>query len=261
MSTHSLTIVGTGIKTISHITTEARACVENADKLFYLVNEPMLDEWLAHQNQDAESLLPLYDQFPERTQNYHAIAQHVVNALDKNKSVCLALYGHPMVFCDVATYAIKKAKAAGYETMILPGISAEDCLFADLQIDPSSCGCVTYEATDLLLYRRPLNPLSHLLIWQVGMIGGLGRIDYHDNAKGIGLLKQYLQTMYPLDHPITAYEAAQYPHFKPIIQYATLVDLPKMELSPITTLYVPPAQKAEYDPLIAEAFQIKLSKK
>jgi len=31
---------------------------------------------------------------------------------------------------------------------MLPGISAEDCLVADLGIDPASSGCQSYEAND-----------------------------------------------------------------------------------------------------------------
>ena len=31
---------------------------------------------------------------------------------------------------------------------MLPGVSAKDCLYADLLIDPSNPGCVTYEASD-----------------------------------------------------------------------------------------------------------------
>jgi hypothetical protein len=38
---------------------------------------------------------------------------------------------------------------------MLPGISAEDCLFADLGIDPGIYGCQSYEATDFLANGRP----------------------------------------------------------------------------------------------------------
>jgi len=57
---------------------------------------------------------------------------------------------------------------------MLPGISAEDCLFADLGIDPSFMGCQTVEATDLLLRNRPLITSGHVLIWQVGVVGDPG---------------------------------------------------------------------------------------
>jgi hypothetical protein len=35
---------------------------------------------------------------------------------------------------------------------MLPAISAEDCLFADLGVDPADHGCPSYEATDFLVH-------------------------------------------------------------------------------------------------------------
>ena len=127
-------------------------------------------------------------------------------------------------------------------------------------IDPSSCGCLSYEATDLLLYQRLLNPVSHLIIWQVGVIGALGNLAHHNNQKGIEMLNGYLQDIYPRDHPVTCYEAAQYPHFKPIIETVELQKISQLPLSPISTLYVPPAQKATCNPLVLETFGITPSK-
>jgi len=34
---------------------------------------------------------------------------------------------------------------------MLPGISAEDCLFADIGVDPGIYGCQSFEATDLFV--------------------------------------------------------------------------------------------------------------
>lgn len=54
---------------------------------------------------------------------------------------------------------------------MLPGVSAEDYLFADLEFDPSVYGCATFEATELLLRDTPLNSTMHNIIWQVGAVG------------------------------------------------------------------------------------------
>lgn len=240
----SLTILGSGVKSISHITVETSAYLSDSECVFYLVNEPILEQLVQQQNQNAISLDFLYDCHANRISNYRAIGQHVAQHLD-NQKVCLLLYGHPTVFCDIAIEADKAAQALGHSTLILPGISAEDCLFADLKIDPSSCGCLSYEATDLLVYKRQLNVSSHLVLWQVGMIGALGNFETHDNQRGQALLCEYLLSSYDADHAIICYEASQYPHFQPVIKHFSLSQLPEEQLSPISTLYIAPCEKAK----------------
>jgi len=242
MGAPSLTILGSGVKSISHITIETNAYLSDSECIFYLVNEPILEQWVQQQNQKAVSLDFLYDCHADRISNYRAMGQHVAQHLD-NQRICLLLYGHPTVFCDIAIEADKAAHALGHSTLILPGISAEDCLFADLKIDPSSCGCLSYEATDLLVYKRQLNTSSHLVLWQVGMIGALGNFKTHDNRRGQALLCEYLLSSYDADHVIICYEASQYPHFQPEIKHFSLSQLPEEQLSPISTLYIAPQEK------------------
>lgn len=89
----------------------------------------------------------------------------------RGENVVGVFYGHPGVFVSPSHRTIAIARDEGYAAKMLPGISAEDCLYADLGIDPSSAGCVTYEASDLLLSNRSLVPSSHLILYQVGVIG------------------------------------------------------------------------------------------
>ena len=80
-------------------------------------------------------------------------------------------YGHPGVFVSPSHRALVLAREEGYEARMLPGISAEDYMFAELEVDPATHGCVTYEASELLLRNRTLDPTSHNVIWQVGSVG------------------------------------------------------------------------------------------
>ncbi len=80
-------------------------------------------------------------------------------------------YGHPGVFVNPSHRALSIAREEGYKARMLPGVSAEDCLYADLCIDPANPGCVTYEASDFLIRERPVNIHSHLILFQVGCIG------------------------------------------------------------------------------------------
>jgi uncharacterized protein YabN with tetrapyrrole methylase and pyrophosphatase domain len=247
MSAHQLTIVGSGIKFMSHLTHEARAHIEKAEKVLYLVNEPLMQEWINNNCKNAESLDDLYIRNPLRNDNYKLIATYILEKLNKTKLLCVVFYGHPTVFVQPTLYAVAMAREQGYKVLILPGISAEDCLFADLMIDPGTRGCQSFEATDFLLYRREYDSSSHLILWQPFVIGVLGIPQNHDPKKGLQLLTYYLKEKYSLDHEIILYEAAQYPGFSPSIKSIKLKSLPEEKISSLTTLYVKPAKIKQAD--------------
>lgn len=238
----SLILVGTGIKCISHLTTEAKAYIQKSSKVLYLVNEPGIELWIQKNNHNAESLYFLYRQYPLRLQCYQAITKYILDAVRQTQHVCVVIYGHPTVFAQPGLAAIKQARHEGFYTSILPGISAEDCLFADLLIDPGEYGCQSFEATDFLIRMRPYDSTCHLILWQVGVIGVLGHIKQNSN-QGIICLMEYLLTSYPETHTLIIYEAAQYPHIAPQITEVSLVNLPQATFSSLSTLYVPPIKK------------------
>jgi uncharacterized protein YabN with tetrapyrrole methylase and pyrophosphatase domain len=254
----TLTIVGTGIKTISQLTHEAKLYIEKCDKVLYLVNEPLMQEWIQRANPKAEALDPLYTKFPIRLDCYRAITDYILESLEPTNNLCVVLYGHPTVFARPALEAARKAKEQGYDVHILPGISAKDCLFADLMVDPGSCGCASFEATDFLVYGRKFDPSSHLILWQVGIVGILGHLMKYDSSQGTRVLTDYLLKTYPADHEVTVYEASQYHGRGPRIEKCALEKLPSATLTPISTLYIPPAFKAKRDDAMLEALNIKL---
>lgn len=67
--------------------------------------------------------------------------------------------------------ALAIAQAEGHKIKMLPGISSEDCLLADLGIDPSFAGCVVTDAPAFLMYDRPLSTSSHVIMYEVGQVG------------------------------------------------------------------------------------------
>src|SRR3546814_4889838 len=84
------------------------------------------------------------------------------------RRVCGAFYGHPGVFARVPHKAIAQARAEGFEAHMEAGVSAEDCLYADLGIDPGEVGCQHYEASQFMFYRRRIDPSAYLVLWQIG---------------------------------------------------------------------------------------------
>lgn len=247
MQAASLILVGSGIKFLAHLTSEAKAYIQQSNKVLYLVNDPMMQEWIQQANPQSESLDHLYQAFPERLACYQAITDYILQQVRQQQHVCVVLYGHPCVFAMPGLEAIKRARAEGIVAKILPGISAEDCLFADLCIDPGAQGCQSYEATDFLIRQRRFDPTAHLLLWQADVIGVQGNPVSGVNRHGLAELVTYLLVSYPPTHPVVLYEAAQYPGFEPRIETIALQNLSEAPLSRITTLYLSPLPARAHD--------------
>lgn len=258
MTQSSLVVVGVGIKFVSHLSVEAKTYISQSEKVLYLVNDPLMKDWIEQLNPNSESLDHLYTQYDLRVDCYNAITTYILEALPRYKNVCVVMYGHPTVFAQPALDAVKRAKGDGYYAKVLPAISAEDCLFADLLIDPGSCGCQSFEATDFLIHSRRFDTTSHLVLWQVGVIGALTHVKTPNDPNGITVLVNYLKEFYLPQHTVFIYEASQYPSFEPHIEEVTIEELPNAKLSRLTTLYVPPLDKAKCNEPMLNALKINI---
>ena len=244
--TASLTVVGTGIRLAAQLTPEARAHIERADQLLYMAAEPVGSAWLASLNPNARSLHTLYRPGAKRSEIYEAMVEQILDAVRRGGDVCVAFYGHPGVFVNPSHEAIRQARAEGVAARMLPGISAEDCLFADLGIDPATVGCQSYEATDFLLRKRRIDPSAALVLWQIAT---LGKLEYgHPDRTARSVLVEYLLRYYPSTHIGVLYEASPYPAVAPVADSVRLAELPEAEIGAVATLYVPPHQRRKADP-------------
>lgn len=258
MQSASLTLVGSGIKFYSHLTHESKAYILQSDIVLYLVNDPVMKSWIQDNSKHSESLDDLYAQHTDRKTCYQAITESILRCLRKRQHVCIVLYGHPCVYSKPGLDAVIQADKEGFDTCILPGISAEDCLFADLKIDPSSCGCQSFEASDFLIYQRQLDQTCHAIFWQIDAIGLLDQSSTQDYKTGLELFIQKLHRYYSPEHKVIIYEAAQHPGFNPKIIHACLKDLLHAKLSRISTLYIPPAYQGIPDLEILRKLNISI---
>lgn len=238
---HKLIVVGSGIKSIAHLSEETKKVIQNSDKVLYLVNEDNLKEWLQTTAKDAESLDKIYFSSPKRIDAYRAITDHIVKTYSEVTNLCVVFYGHPTVFADSALDAVKQIKERGGNAVVLPAISAQDCLYSDLEIDPGNQGCFSIEATELLIYERKIDPHSHLMLWQIANIGSFST---KQTAK-LDVLKDYLLQYYPAKQAICIYEAATLPLQEARIEWAELNDLPGIAINAISTLYIPPIKNSK----------------
>jgi uncharacterized protein YabN with tetrapyrrole methylase and pyrophosphatase domain len=242
----SLTVVGTGIQLGSHMTREARLRLEAADVVLSVVAEPGMQAVLEQLNPKTRSLHDLYELGESRAAAYQAMAEEIVRHVREGKDVVAAFYGHPGVFVAPSHEAIRMARAEGYRATMLPGISAEDCLFADLGVDPSRFGCQSYEATDFLVHRRRIDPSATLVLWQIGTVGSvLAAAD--TQPTGLPVLVEALLEDYPPEHEVTVYEASPYPGFDPLVRTVQLGELSAEHVTALSTLYVPPREPAPLD--------------
>lgn len=243
----SLTVVGTGIQLVGHLTLAAKAWIEQADKVLFAVADPVTAKWLRSLNPTAESL-PYNANNQRRREAYQEMVEQILAAVRQGLDVCAVFYGHPGVFADPAHAAIRQAHREGFRAQMLPGISAEDCLFADLGFDPGKNGCQSFEATDFLIRRRKFDPTSALILWQIAMVGNLGFYKEGGNLRGLRVLAEVLETHYDSNHEVIVYEAAvYYPVCEPVIQPIPLFKLPEASITQVSTLYVPPKASAPVD--------------
>lgn len=236
---NKLFVVGSGIKSVAHISEESKILIQKSDKVLYLVNEPLLKQWIEQQSICSESLDLVYNRFKKRVDAYHALTQYIIEQYDKFQSLCVVFYGHPTVFANSALSAVRQINKNGGHSVILPAISSMDCLFSDLQIDPGNSGCFSIDATELLICERQVDIYSHLILWQVASLGT------HDKSKTnkISVLKDYLSGFYKGSQPICIYEAAQLPTTKPRIEWVTLEGLKDAMIKHTSTVYIPPSTK------------------
>ena len=247
----SLSVVGTGIKGPGHTTPQTKRHIEKADRVFFLVAGGVAATWIRELNPAAESLHDAYAEGKDRRESYREMVERILAPLREGLTVCAVFYGHPGVFVNPGHEAIRRAREDGHQAEMLPAISAEDCLFADLGVDPADQGCQSFEATDFLARPRRFDTRTALILWQLHAIGFIAYAQPGQwSPEGLRLLVEALRRHYDDDHPAVVYEAAKYPLTAPSIQRVRLAYLAEAEIGTASTLYVSPTGRAPLDPVI-----------
>lgn len=249
-----LTVVGTGFRASGQITHETQSAIDQAEKLLHLVQDIVTHHWLEERNPTAESLVNSYRFGRPRRETYEEIVERMLTPVREGMRVCAAFYGHPGVFVMPAHEAIRRARDEGFEAEMLPGISAEDCLVAELGFDPGQGGCQSFEATDFLIRHRLFDPTSHLILWQMGAIGVSDfRPGDYWNPSGVEILAGALAKTYGADHEVEIYEAPPYAICNPKRHRCALRELAAAPVTLASTLYVPPLPGRPSDPAMRAA--------
>jgi precorrin-3B methylase len=257
-----LLVVGTGLR-VEHLTQESIVAIREADACVYVVGDPHTRQYL-HQirievrKSEPESLAAFYVDGKPRSESYAQMVERTLELVRQGLKVAAVYYGHPGVFAFPSHESIRRAKAEGYTALMLPGISAADCLFADLGVDPAESGCHMLEATDFLMRQKPIDNTSALVLWQIGCIG---KVDYQTSGyslENVALLVEALRQYYPGEHLVTVYQAANLSLAKPQTEVIALEELASSHITPISTLYVPPLDQRTINPAMLDRLGLSI---
>lgn len=249
-----LVCVGPGVILGAHITIRCQKHIEQADVVFMSCH-PIMEQWIATMNDDVRSLQPFYGEGKDRRITYREMTEAILTEVRAGEKVVGVFYGHPGVFARVPHRAIKAARDEGFTATMEPGISAEDCLYADLGIDPGDYGCQHYEASQFLFYKRIIDPSAYLVLWQIALAGDITISKRVSSPEERQLLVEYLSSYYPSEHEVILYESPTLITDSVRQDKLMLSELPFVELTPVTTLVVPPSRKMERDTVILERLE------
>lgn len=239
----SLTVVGTGIRAVTQLTLEAVAEMAAAEVLLHVIGEPVQEDVVKALNPAARTLTGHYHDGLERGATYEAMVQEILASVTAGRRTVAAFYGHPGVFTYPSHEAVRRARALGYPARMLPAVSAEGCMWADLGLDPGD-GCQCYESTDFLFRQQRIDPASFLVLWQVGSIGNYTYESNGYELRALPALVAKLGRTYPAHHVVTVYEASFAPGGWARVLRVPLARLDASMVSPATTLLVPPIAAA-----------------
>ncbi len=248
----SLVCVGIGMTLGSHITPLARSYIETSDVVFAGLSDGVIELWLAKMHPDVRSLQSFYREGKPRSDTYRQMVDAMLAEVRAGKRVCGAFYGHPGVFALPTHKAIEIARREGYVAHMEPGVSAEDCLYADLGIDPGKYGCQHYEASQFMRYRRRIDTSAYLVLWQVGVAGDQSLARFSTGAAHRQVLVDVLARDYDLDHEVILYKVATLPMHQPRVERLPLRSLPDASIDMHVTVVIPPGTSLQADPTVLD---------
>jgi precorrin-3B methylase len=240
-------IVGLGIIGVHQLTREAEETIRRCRHTFVVDSGFGVVTYLQGICGTVTDLAPLYQRGKDRLDTYRQMAAQVVNAALTSSPVCFATYGHPLVCCYPVVLIQRAAKVFNLQIETFPGISALDTLMVDLGVDVATDGLQMYEATDLLVRRRPVQDDVPCIIWQADVVGEPTHKTHRTSRHGFLPLQNYLLEFYPPRHRITLVFSRTFPLQRSIVETYHMESL-ALELArgpQVGTLYIPPVRRRE----------------
>jgi precorrin-6B methylase 1 len=236
-------IIGLGIMNVDQLSREAIRAIGESNEVLYVDNGVGTQTFLEGLCPRVTSLFESsYEESGCRLGSYDQMAARVIASALEHPPVTFAMSGHPTVGAEAPFLIQALAKSLGLNVSVQPGISAMDCLFAELMIDPCQSGVQMFEATDLLLRKHSLIPEVPALIWQIGAVETRLHTTRRSKPRRFERFLRHVLQFYPSSHEAVAYFASQHPLMRSQILRFPLGNIGDhaAELHPGFTLYIPP---------------------
>lgn len=256
---YDIAVVGLGISGIHHITREVEETIRRCTQTFVTDMAIGVVEYLRTLSPNVTDLSNRYELGDHRIPIYRRMATEVVAAGIEDPPVCFATYGHPKMFCYPTTLIQRAARVLDIEVTVLSGISSVDTLLSDLGVDPGFDGLQLYEATDLVIRRRPLQNDVPAVIVQAPIVLDAYNRPGGPDIENLEILQRYLLDFYPAGHTVLNVLSKTHPLLEPLIQQIPLRRLAETlsKGSNVGTLFVPPVGHREVaDAELAERMRL-----
>jgi hypothetical protein len=237
-------IAGLGLQAVTQLTREVEEAIRASQEVLFLDTGAATHKYLETLCPRVTSLYEeSYSKDDSRLNAYEHMAARVLEAALDHPPVTFAIHGHPLVAATPPFLVMRLAKTLDLSVTVLPGVSAFDNILADLRLDPVVHGVQMYEATDLLLRRRPLQADVPAIIWQIGPLETCLHSMTVSRPERFARFVAHLQQFYPARHEVVAIYCSPHPLMPPHILRFALEDMGghAREIHTGFTLYIPPA--------------------
>jgi uncharacterized protein YabN with tetrapyrrole methylase and pyrophosphatase domain len=242
---HHIYIVGLGITSVLQLTRETEAAFRRSHEVFVLPAGYGVDQYVSTlcarvTNLHARS----YVEGVPRLEAYDAMAAAVIEAALDHPPVSLGLYGHPLVYAYPPQLILATAPFLGLRVKVLAAVSSLDTILVDLNLDPAMEGLQMYEATELLVRRRVLQPDVPCLIWQVGAVESNLYSEHVSSPERFERILRYLLEYYPAEHEVVSVYSSTHPLIESQLIHFPLgaMEAHHRDLHQALTLYIPPVK-------------------
>jgi Rps23 Pro-64 3,4-dihydroxylase Tpa1-like proline 4-hydroxylase len=242
---YDLYIVGTGIVGVRHITREVDDAFRRCREVLIVDSGFGVREHIQERCPVVTDLIPVtYREGEPRIEAYDRMSTAVIEAALDHPPVAFALYGHPQVYVYPTMQVTQAAEALGLRVKVLPGVSALDTLIIDIGLDPGYAGLQMYDATDLLLRKRPLQPDVPCILWQIGAVETVLHSTAGSTPARFQRLQDTLSEFYPQDHELRAVLTSTYPLVPSRVDTFQLQELASRgpSIPHGASLYIPPTE-------------------
>jgi uncharacterized protein YabN with tetrapyrrole methylase and pyrophosphatase domain len=253
-------IVGLGVAGTHQMSREAEETIRRCKQTFVIDSGAGVVHFLRRLCPKVTNLLTASIPGAPRRAIYRKIASIVVGAAMEEPPVCFAASGHPKVYCQPTTLIQRAALVLNLKTSVLAGVSSLDSLFVELDVDPGDQGLQVYDATDLVIRRRPLQTDVPCVIMQAPVVLQSRNAPGVPNLENLRILQNYLLEFYPAHHQAVIVISRTHPL---LLSIKVTVPLGRLahslrQAAKSATVYIPPVRHREIeDNDLAKRFQVE----